>query len=94
MPPSRVLFIRPEAFGDVLLTSPFRRMLEAQGHAVDTYTLAGQACRNLGPGSRMLPMKAFGLNRILRQDYAQVYWFSYEHDRTLTCWTGTKCPRA
>jgi len=75
----RVLFIRPAAFGDVLLTTPFRRrLLEREPDcSIDLYTLHGQAWP---PGAgRVLDMKILSLAKIINDDYPRTHVFSYEH---------------
>lgn len=81
--PPRVLFVRPGAFGDVLLTTPFLRRLraEAPGLAVDLFSLVGDVWTGAG-GDRWYPIQEYGLRRV-QAAHGTTYWFTYEHHPAL-----------
>lgn len=81
----RVLFVRHLAFGDVLFTTPFFRLLHEQDPdiLIDLFSRIGEAYWN-GPGfGHWISMFEIPSKRALRTGYSQVYWFYYEHDPSL-----------
>ena len=80
---TRVLFIRPGAFGDVLMLTPFLRRLRAEDAAqkVDLFSLVGDVWAGAG-GDRWYPIQECGL-RQAQAGHARTFWFTYEHHPAL-----------
>lgn len=77
--PPRALFVRPGAFGDVLMTTPFLRRLRAEAPelAVDLFSLVGDVWSGAG-GDRWYPIQEHSLRKV-QAAHGTTYWFTYEH---------------
>ena len=81
----RVLFVRHAALGDVLLTTPFLRLVQegAKGAEADLFSMNAQAMAGVLGFRELLSMQRHSAEALAKWDYDRVYWFSYEHDPTL-----------
>jgi ADP-heptose:LPS heptosyltransferase len=80
-----VLFIRHHAFGDVLLTTPFFKMLYKQNPAIriDLYSKWGEVYSPSAGFGKWISMDRIPIANVLKNDYSNIYWFNYEFDRSL-----------
>jgi len=82
---NNALFVRHFAFGDVLLTTPFFRMLAQEDPEIqlDLYSKINSIYLPSSVFRRCISMDLNSLNRTIRKGYSNIYWFSYEFDRSL-----------